>query len=452
MHLGSKRILVIGAGKSGVSATRLLQKHGAYLVLYDANDNINISNFQDEFNIEEKFELVIGRFPKEIVTTLDLAVISPGVPMDNQVVKLLRSLNIPIMGEIELAYRLSKGKVIAITGTNGKTTTTILTGEILKSYFDEVFIVGNIGEPYTDVAGLTSEQSLIVAELSSFQLETIDQFKADVSAILNISPDHLDRHKDMETYIKLKERVTKNQEKSDLCILNYDDPVLRSMAGRLGVDVIFFSSRRSLNNGLFLDGDEIILLKDKKRQLVCKIKDLQIIGRHNYENLMVAVAIGIYLGVPMEYIRRIITSFKGVQHRIEYVAEVNGVTYYNDSKGTNPQASIRAIQAMEVPTILIAGGYDKGNDFDQWIKSFNGKVKSLVLIGEARFKIEAAARKQGFTNVFIADTLKEAVDISTEQGEIGDAVLLSPACASWGMFANYEERGKLFKKYVNNLN
>ena len=452
MHLGSKRILVIGAGKSGVSAIRLLQKHGAYLVLYDANDNINISNFQDEFNTEEKFELVIGRFPKEIVTTLDLAVISPGVPMDNQVVKLLRSLNIPIMGEIELAYRLSKGKVIAITGTNGKTTTTILTGEILKSYFDEVFIVGNIGEPYTDVAGLTSEQSLIVAELSSFQLETIDQFKADVSAILNISPDHLDRHKDMETYIKLKERVTKNQEKSDLCILNYDDPVLRSMAGRLGVDVIFFSSRRSLNNGLFLDGDEIILLKDKKRQLVCKIKDLQIIGRHNYENLMVAVAIGIYLGVPMEYIRRIITSFKGVQHRIEYVAEVNGVTYYNDSKGTNPQASIRAIQAMEVPTILIAGGYDKGNDFDQWIKSFNGKVKSLVLIGEARFKIEAAARKQGFTNVFIADTLKEAVDISTEQGEIGDAVLLSPACASWGMFANYEERGKLFKKYVNNLN
>ena len=452
MHLGSKRILVIGAGKSGVSAIRLLQKHGAYLVLYDANDNINISNFQDEFNTEEKFELVIGRFPKEIVTTLDLAVISPGVPMDNQVVKLLRSLNIPIMGEIELAYRLSKGKVIAITGTNGKTTTTILTGEILKSYFDEVFIVGNIGEPYTDVAGLTSEQSLIVAELSSFQLETIDQFKADVSAILNISPDHLDRHKDMETYIKLKERVTKNQEKSDLCILNYDDPVLRSMAERLGVDVIFFSSRRSLNNGLFLDGDEIILLKDKKRQLVCKIKDLQIIGRHNYENLMVAVAIGIYLGVPMEYIRRIITSFKGVQHRIEYVAEVNGVTYYNDSKGTNPQASIRAIQAMEVPTILIAGGYDKGNDFDQWIKSFNGKVKSLVLIGEARFKIEAAARKQGFTNVFIADTLKEAVDISTEQGEIGDAVLLSPACASWGMFANYEERGKLFKKYVNNLN
>ena len=452
MHLGSKRILVIGAGKSGVSATRLLQKQGAYLVLYDANDNINISNFQDEFNIEEKFELVIGRFPKEIVTTLDLAVISPGVPMDNQVVKLLRSLNIPIMGEIELAYRLSKGKVIAITGTNGKTTTTILTGEILKSYFDEVFIVGNIGEPYTDVAGLTSEQSLIVAELSSFQLETIDQFKADVSAILNISPDHLDRHKDMETYIKLKERVTKNQEKSDLCILNYDDPVLRSMAGRLGVDVIFFSSRRSLNNGLFLDGDEIILLKDKKRQLVCKIKDLQIIGRHNYENLMVAVAIGISLGVPMEYIRRIITSFKGVQHRIEYVAKINGVTYYNDSKGTNPQASIRAIQAMEVPTILIAGGYDKGNDFDQWIKSFNGKVKSLVLIGETRFKIEAAARKQGFTNVFIADTLKEAVDISTEQGEIGDAVLLSPACASWGMFANYEERGKLFKKYVNNLN
>lgn len=452
MHLESKKVLVIGAGKSGISATRLLQKQGAYVILYDANDNINISNFQNEFNIEEKFELVIGTFPNEIAKTLDLAIISPGVPMDNQVVRLLRSLNIPIMGEIELAYRLSKGRVIAITGTNGKTTTTILTGEILRTYFGEVFVVGNIGEPYTDVAGFTREQSLIVAELSSFQLETIDQFKADVSAILNISPDHLDRHKDMETYIKLKERVTKNQEGSDLCILNYEDPILRSMADRLEVNVIFFSSRRILNKGLFLDGDEIILLKDRKRQLVCNTNDLHIIGRHNYENLMVAVAIGIYLGVPMDHIRKIITSFKGVEHRIEYVANVNGVTYYNDSKGTNPQASIKAIQTMEGPTILIAGGYDKGNDFDQWIKSFKGKVKSLVLIGETRFKIEEAARRQGFTNVFIADTLEEAVDISRKQGDNGDVVLLSPACASWGMFANYEERGRLFKTYVNNLN
>lgn len=452
MQFMGKRILVFGGGKSGISAVRLLQKQGAYVILYDADKNIKKTDFENDFNIEENFELVIGTFPKEMLGTLDLTIISPGIPIDNQDVELLKDFDIPIWGEIELAYGLSKGKVIAITGTNGKTTTTILTGEILKTYYKEVFLAGNIGTPYSDIGPLTGDKSLTVVEISSFQLETIHRFKADISAILNISPDHLDRHKDVETYIKIKGKITKNQDKSAFCILNYEDSVLRDMADSLQVNVIFFSSARPLNNGLFLDGHEIILNKDGRSHLVCNINELKIIGIHNYENVMAAVAIGVYLGIPMDYIRKAITSFEGLEHRIEYVAKINGVTYYNDSKATNPNSSMGAIQAMEGPTILIAGGFDKGNDFEQWIKSFDRKVKALVLMGETRFKIEEAARKQGFNNIFIVNDLKEAVKVSSDQADNGDMVLLSPACASWGMFANYEERGNLFKKYVKKTN
>ncbi len=452
MQFMGKRILVFGGGKSGISAVRLLQKQGAYVILYDADKNIKKTDFENDFNIEENFELVIGTFPKEMLGTLDLTIISPGIPIDNQDVELLKDFDIPIWGEIELAYGLSKGKVIAITGTNGKTTTTILTGEILKTYYKEVFLAGNIGTPYSDIGPLTGDKSLTVVEISSFQLETIHRFKADISAILNISPDHLDRHKDVETYIKIKGKITKNQDKSAFCILNYEDSVLRDMADSLQVNVIFFSSARPLNNGLFLDGHEIILNKDGRSHLVCNINELKIIGIHNYENVMAAVAIGVYLGIPMDYIRKAITSFEGLGHRIEYVAKINGVTYYNDSKATNPNSSMGAIQAMEGPTILIAGGFDKGNDFEQWIKSFDRKVKALVLMGETRFKIEEAARKQGFNNIFIVNDLKEAVKVSSDQADNGDMVLLSPACASWGMFANYEERGNLFKKYVKKTN
>ena len=451
MHLIDKRVLVYGAGKSGISATRLLQEQGAFVLLYDSNTNLKLDSFKEQFNIKKDFELIVGRFPEEIIADIDLVIISPGIPIDNSYVEQLRSVNLPIWGEIELAYQMSKGKVIGITGTNGKTTTTFLTGEILKTFFEDVHVVGNIGKPYTDIAHITDDNSIIVAELSSFQLETIHEFKPDISAILNISPDHLNRHHDMDTYISVKEDITKNQDKSDVCILNYEDKVLRKMSERLDKNVLFFSSQRALKNGIYLEEGKILMSENGKRQVICHTDDLQVIGEHNYENVMVAVAIAMKLGVPLNYIKKAITSFNGMEHRIEYVDTINGVSYYNDSKGTNPEASIKAIQAMEGPTILIAGGFDKDSEFDQWIESFNNKVKTLVLMGETKYKIEKLARSQGYDNIFIVDNLKEAVEISTKEAIDGDKVLLSPACASWGMFVDYEERGNLFKEYVVNL-
>jgi len=450
MQLKDKRILVFGAGISGISAVKLLQKEGAFVVLYDANKNLKKNDFKDIFDVEESFELV-GSISEELMDKLDLLIISPGVPTDLKEIEQMRSKNIPIWGEIELAYHYSKGKIIGITGTNGKTTTTALVGEIMKTYYNEVFVVGNIGIPYTDIVLDTTEQSVTVAELSSFQLETIIDFKPEVSAILNITPDHLNRHHTMDCYIKTKENIAKNQTKAEVCVLNYEDLVLRKMAKTMNARVIFFSSARELKDGMYLKKDDIIYAKNGIEQVVCNVNELNIIGNHNYENVMAGVAIAITIGVPMEYIKKAITSFVAVEHRIEYVETINGVTYYNDSKGTNSDASIKAVEAMTSPTILIGGGYDKGTEFDEWIMSFKGKIKYLILLGQTREKIAETAKRQGFQNIIMVDSLKDAVKISAAKAESGDSVLLSPACASWGMFQNYEERGKLFKEYVREM-
>jgi len=451
MQLKDKKVLVFGAAKSGISATRLLQKQGAFVVLYDANTKFTKYDFVNEFETEHNFMLVTGDFPVDMIKSIDLLVLSPGIPTDLPVVEQVRAEGVPIWGEIELAYRFFKGKVIGITGTNGKTTTTSLVGDIMKTYYDEVYVVGNIGNPYTDIAMEASEKSVTVIELSSFQLETIQEFKPDVSAILNITPDHLNRHHTMENYIQMKENVATNQTPSEICVLNYEDEVLRKMAERLHTSVMFFSSARELENGLYLDGEDIIYSVDDDKYLVCNVNELKIFGKHSYENVMAGVAIAIAMGVPMELIKKAITSFVAVEHRIEFVETINGVTYYNDSKGTNPDASIKAVQSMKGPTIVIGGGYDKHNEFDEWIDSFDGKVKYLVLLGQTRDKIAETARRHGFHNIIMVEDLKEAVRISAQKAQSGDAVLLSPACASWGMFENYEQRGRLFKEYVREM-
>ncbi|MBH1941365.1 UDP-N-acetylmuramoyl-L-alanine--D-glutamate ligase [Mobilitalea sibirica] len=451
MQLGEKRVLVFGAAKSGISATRLLQKQGAFVILYDGNKKLKLEDFEKEFDIKHNFDLILGDLSDDQISTIDLLVLSPGVAIDNPVVERIRANNIPIWGEVELAYRLSKGKIIGITGTNGKTTTTAMVGEIMKTYFSQVYVVGNIGYPYTDIALETSDNSVIVAELSSFQLETIHEFKPMVSAILNITPDHLDRHHTMENYISMKENIAKNQTLSEVCVLNYEDDILRKMADRLPTNILFFSSARELKNGMYLDGDDIIYSQNGAKQTVCNINELRILGKHSYENVMAAVGIAITMGVPMDLIKKAVTSFQAVEHRIEYVETINGVTYYNDSKGTNTDASIKAIQAMNSPTILIGGGYDKNSEFDEWIEAFEGKVKCLILLGQTREKIAKAAREYGYDNIIMVDGLKEAVKISAQKAEDGDAVLLSPACASWDMFDNYEQRGKLFKEYVREM-
>ncbi|HKL80599.1 MAG TPA: UDP-N-acetylmuramoyl-L-alanine--D-glutamate ligase [Mobilitalea sp.] len=451
MQLKDKKVLVFGAAKSGISATRLLQKQGASIILYDGNADLKIEDFNNKFDINKQFTAVFGEFNESLIDTTELLIISPGIAIDHPLVEKFRGKGIPVWGEIELAYQLSRGKIIAITGTNGKTTTTALVGEIMKSYFNEVYVVGNIGNPYTDIAMEATDQAVSVIELSSFQLETIHDFKPEVSAILNITPDHLNRHHTMENYIKMKENVATNQTMSELCVLNYEDAILRGLADRLHTRVLFFSSATKLENGLFLAKEDIFYARDGVNQLVCNVNELQILGTHSYENVMAAVGIAITMGIPMNMIKKAITSFQAVEHRIEYVETIGGVTYYNDSKGTNPDASIKAVQAMKNPTIVIGGGYDKNSEFDDWIEAFGGKVRYLVLLGQTREKIASTAIKHGFTNIIMVDSLRDAVRVSAEKANDGDAVLLSPACASWGMFENFEQRGRLFKEYVREM-
>ena len=459
MELKGKKVLVFGSGISGEAAAVLLDREGADIVLYDGNEKLDADRIKSEI-LEKAVQcgghpsgtvsVVLGEFPERMLDELDLTVMSPGVPTDLPVVEKMREMGIPVWGEIELAYVCGKGDVLAITGTNGKTTTTSLLGQIMKNYKESVFVVGNIGNPYTSVAMDTTGDSVIVAEMSSFQLETVHSFRPRVSAILNITPDHLNRHHTMEAYIAAKERIAENQTSEDYCVLNYEDDALREFGEKVDAQVLYFSSRRKLNRGVYLDGKTIICQIGEPVS-VCDTDELQILGTHNYENAMAAVAMAYAYGVPVDVIRKTLMEFAGVEHRIEFVAEKNGVAYYNDSKGTNPDAAIRGIQAMNRPTVLIGGGYDKESAYDEWIRAFDGKVKKLVLIGATREKIAQTARSLGFTDIVMADSFEEAFEKCVEYAQPGDAVLLSPACASWGMFKNYEERGDKFKELVEQL-
>lgn len=450
MIFAGKKVLVFGTGKSGIAAEDLLHKKGASVVLYDGNDKLEKEEILKKLESRDSVEVVLGELPEEMLDSLDLVVLSPGVPTDLPVVLKMKEKEIPVIGEVELAYQVSRGKVLAITGTNGKTTTTSLLGEIMKAYQPEVKVVGNIGTPYTSAALDTTDDTVTVAEISSFQLETIKEFHPAASAITNITEDHLNRHHTMEAYIEAKEQIAKNQTEEDVCVLNYEDDVTRKFGERVKAQVIYFSSRRRLEKGIYLEDGNIIYCRENPEK-VCHVDELKLLGMHNYENVMAAVAMAAAYHVPMEIIRKTIREFTAVEHRIEFVAEKNGVAYYNDSKGTNPDAAIKGIQAMNRPTFLIGGGYDKDSSYDEWIQSFDGKVKKLVLLGATKEKINETAKRLGFTDTILADTFEEAVNICVEQAEPGDAVLLSPACASWGMFKNYEERGDKFKELVNQL-
>lgn len=451
MELRNKKVLVFGTGISGIAAAELLEDHGAVPVLFDGNKELTEEGIREKLKSTSRAQIVIGELPDELLAELSLAVLSPGVPTDLPLVNKMRDAGLPIWGEIELAYEHGKGDVLAITGTNGKTTTTSLLGAIMQHARESAFIVGNIGIPYTKMVSQTTEDSVTVAEISSFQLETIDRFRPRVSAILNITPDHLNRHHTMEEYIRVKELITKNQTDEDTCVLNYEDEVLRKFGENLGCNVIFFSSLRKLEKGIYLNGEIIEYSDGEKITKICSTKELNLPGRHNHENVMAAVAMALSYGISLEDIYYVLTRFTAVEHRIEYVAEVNGVAYYNDSKGTNPDAAIKGIQAMDRPTLLIGGGYDKDSSYEEWINAFDGKVRYLVLLGQTREKIAQTARECGFHDIVMTDSLEEAVQFCAENANPGDAVLLSPACASWGMFPNYEVRGRIFKELVHNL-
>ena len=410
MELQGKKVLVFGSGKSGIGASDLLAKVGAFPVIYDGNAETDKDAVVHKTDGTYPVTVYAGELPKEVQDSLDLVVLSPGVPTDLPLVKSFYEQGLPVWGEVELAYRV-----------------------------------------YTSKALEMKPNSVTVAEISSFQLETIDEFAPKVSAILNITEDHLNRHHTMEEYIRVKELITENQGTEDVCVLNYEDEVLREFGKHLTPRVVYFSSGRKLDEGIYLDGNKIILKDGEKEIEVVKTEDLKLLGKHNFENVMAAVAMAYYDGVSLDSIRKSICEFTAVAHRIEYVTEKKGVVYYNDSKGTNPDAAIKGIQAMNRPTLLIGGGYDKQSGYDEWIEAFDGKVRYLVLIGQTKEKIKEAAEKHGFHDIILCEDLKEAVKVCEEKAQPGDAVLLSPACASWGQFDNYEQRGDMFKEYVRNL-
>lgn len=448
MLVTGKKVLVFGSGISGIGAVKLLEDHGAEVVLYDGNESLDQASLREQLG--EKTTIVLGEFPEHLLEELELVVLSPGVPTDLPVILAMKEHGIQVIGEVELAYAFGKGDVLAITGTNGKTTTTSLLGEIMKCHQEEVFVVGNIGNPYTVAAGQMTERSVAVAEMSSFQLESIETFRPKVSAILNFTPDHLNRHHTMEAYVEAKKQIAKNQTAEDYCVLNYEDERTKAFGEEVKAQVLYFSSAHKLERGIYLDDGKMIY-KNPEEEIVCHVDELQILGIHNYENVMAAVAMAAVYGVPMDTIRKAILAFKGVEHRIEYVTEKDGVVYYNDSKGTNPDAAIKGIQAMNRKTVLIGGGYDKNLEYTEWIQAFDGKVKQLILIGATREKIAQDAEKCGFHDYVFADTFEEAVLLAAKTAKSGEAVLLSPACASWGMFPNYEVRGEKFKEIVNSL-
>ncbi len=448
-----KKVLIAGAGKSGICAARLLQKKGADIVFYDGKKDVDIDDLLSKLDSKENVSVVLGDVNDNILSDIDLMIISPGISVESEIAKKVGERNIPVWGEVELAYQCGAGHLAAITGTNGKTTTTSLVGEIFKDYTDNSYTVGNIGVPYTDVSDSLNDDSYIALEVSSFQLETIEEFHPHVSAVLNVTPDHLDRHHTMENYASVKLDICINQTEDDYIILNYDDPVTREMAKnpKVKAKVIFISRQEELKEGVYRKGDALYVKDGGEEKKVIDTDELILLGDHNIENYLAGIAIAYYMGIPMKNIVSVLKTFKGVEHRIEFVDEINGVTYYNDSKGTNPDAAIKGIQAMNRRTVLIGGGYDKGVPFDEWIKAFDGKVKKLILLGQTADIIADTAKKYGFEDIVFVESLAEAVKVSAEVAQAGEAVLLSPACASWGMFDNYEQRGDMFKEYVRQM-
>ena len=449
----SRKIFVAGTGKSGIAASKLILKLGGKVLLYNSDPDTDREKVLSNFGPEDDVELVTGSLYPGHLRPCSLALVSPGIDLNSKIGDTIRKSELPVIGELELGFQAAKGKTVAITGTNGKTTTTALTGELLRCKYADVKVAGNIGTPFSDVALLTSDSSVSVLEVSSFMLETIADFHPFVSAILNITPDHLDRHGSLANYIEVKKQIIRNQTEDDFVVLNYDDDVLRDF-GQSGIrpHVIWFSSKTEPDGeAVFTRDGKIYTKEDGIVSELTEVGRLKIIGRHNYENACAAAAIALKMGVSRSDVVKGLSEFSAVPHRIEFVRERCRVRYYNDSKGTNTDAAIQALLSMPGQVVLIGGGYDKGSEFDDWVKLFPGKVKCLILIGSTRNKILECCRKYGFRSVVFADDMQEAVMTASSYADDGDFVLLSPACASWDMFKNFEERGDVFKKCVMEL-
>ena len=452
MNIKDKKVLLVGLAKTGVSTIKKLDKLGASIVVTDIKPKEKLEDILSQLNGLNNVEYILGSHPEDI-SDIDLTIVSPGVPLDLPFIEKLKESNVKIIGEVELAYTLSNNPIfVGITGTNGKTTTTSLVGEIFKEANRDTYIVGNIGNPVIDTVDYTNENSVLVTELSSFQLESIDTFRPKVSSILNITEDHLNRHHTMENYINAKARIFENQDKSDFSILNYDDSIVRSLNKNNNASILYFSRQEKIDQGVYLDeNNNIVISIDGKQITVLNRNELSLPGDHNLENAMAAILMTYVVGVDLEVIKQVLITFKGVEHRLEFVTNKNGIMFVNDSKGTNPDSTIKAIGSYERPIILIAGGMDKHSDFTDMMKCATKNVKELVLLGETADKIEASARKEGLENITKVKNMEEAVKKAYELAKDGDVVLLSPGCASWDMYPNFEARGLDFKENIYKL-
>ncbi|WP_338561919.1 UDP-N-acetylmuramoyl-L-alanine--D-glutamate ligase [Paraclostridium sordellii] len=452
MDLNNKIVLLVGLAKTGVSTIKKLDKLGAKIIVNDIKSKDQLKDIIKQIENLDSVEYILGHHLEDI-SNIDLTIVSPGVPLDLPFIKKLQSENINIIGEVELAYKLSKNPTfVGITGTNGKTTTTSLVGEIFKKASKDSYIVGNIGNPVIDTVDLTDENSFLITELSSFQLESIEDFKPRVSTIINITEDHLNRHHTMENYINAKANIFKNQDANDFCILNYDDEIVRELGNKTNAKVLYFSQKEKVSQGAYLDDNNNIVIKINDKEIKLLNKDeLSLPGNHNLENCMAAILMSYVLGIDLEIIKDTLKTFKSVEHRLEFVTDKDGIMFVNDSKGTNPDSTIKAITSYDKPIVLIAGGKDKQSDFTEMISYATKNVKALVLLGETADKIEQTAKLQGMNNIFRVSNMKEAVKTAYKLAQSGDVVLLSPACASWDMYPNFEARGLDFKENIYNL-
>ena len=450
MEFRDKSILILGAGISGISAANVLSKLGAVVTLSDAKAP---DAFRPEIlgQISPAVIQCFGSQSIDLLNEIDFIILSPGISIYHPLVASAADRGILVMSEIEVAYHLCQAPIIAVTGTNGKTTTTSLIGEMVKTMGRKTIVGGNIGVALSQEVTAVEADGVVVAEISSFQLEAIHDFRARIAAVLNLTPDHIDRHRNFETYQFMKERIFQNQKSEDCTVLNYDDQLVRKMSERVPGKILFFSRKMTLDEGVFVSEGYIKIKWQGNSVTICPVADLKLPGAHNLENSLAACGVSFLAGVQPENMARVLREFKGVEHRIELVTTINGVSYYNDSKATNPESAVKALESFHDHIILIAGGRDKNTDLSEFMSLVKQRVDHLILIGEAAERFSQEAHKHGVTNIHMADSMAMAVKLAGRMAAAPQVVLLSPACASYDMFKNYEERGRIFKNLVYGL-
>ena len=445
-----KNILVVGLGVSGIACIKGLNKLNAKIYAFDELSEEDLKERLKEVEgIDVKYFFGNKEIEKIDFEKLDFAIKSPGIKYEVPIIEELIRNNVEIISDIEAAYMVTNASIVSVTGTNGKTTTTTLIGEMVKESGKTCTVTGNIGFGMFNDALNAKKEDILVAEVSSFQLAGTRKYKPHISVLTNITPDHMDYHHTLQNYIDTKFKNVINQDENDYAILNYEDEIIRNYSDNIRAKKIFFSSDRILEDGIFAYKDQMVYKTASSTEFIINTKEIFIPGKHNLENAMAASGAALALGINTDVIAKVLKEFKGVEHRLEFTGEYNKVKFYNDSKGTNPDASIKAVQGIEKPIVLIAGGYDKKSLYDDFIKAFDNKVKALILLGQTADDIEVCAKKYGFENIYRVKSMDEAVKKSFELAEEGDNVVLSPACASWGMYPNYEVRGRDFKERVN---